>query len=241
MKTETAALRSKERQKKMFQGYSDETIQFLWGLTFNNERSWFQAHKEEYLKSLYQPTQELGREVYDRFCAQNPDIQVNLHVTRIYRDARRVKHGGPYKDHLWLSLERPHDKDEDWHGIPALWFEVRATGYEYGMGYWGTPQDMEIYRRRILREPEKLETLIDRYESQTTFRLCGEDYKRPKGQVSEKLMPWFNKKHISLVAGNEPDDLFYSSKLADTLAEGFQSLVPFYEYFDSLRLEPPLY
>ena len=33
----------------MFQGFSEETIQFLWGVTLNNERSWFQAHKQEYL------------------------------------------------------------------------------------------------------------------------------------------------------------------------------------------------
>lgn len=222
----------------MFQGFSDQTIQFLWGLKFNNERPWFNEHKEEYLQHLYQPMQTLGREVYDRFTAQNPDKRLNLHVTRIYRDARRVKYGGPYKDHLWLSMERPHDKDEDWHGIPSFWFEIAATGYQYGIGYWGTPQDMEIYRRRILREPEKLETLIDLYEGQDTFQLYGEEYKRPKAQVDEKLMSWFNRKYIGLVAEREPDELLYSPQLADVLVEGFQQLMPFYEYFDSLRLEP---
>ena len=33
----------------MFQGYTQGTIDFLWGLTLNNERPWFQAHKEEFL------------------------------------------------------------------------------------------------------------------------------------------------------------------------------------------------
>lgn len=44
----------------MFTGYSGETLDFLWGIRFNNERSWFLAHKEEYLRCLYQPTMELG-------------------------------------------------------------------------------------------------------------------------------------------------------------------------------------
>ena len=40
----------------MFTGYSGETLDFLWGIRFNNDRSWFAAHKEEYLRCLYQPT-----------------------------------------------------------------------------------------------------------------------------------------------------------------------------------------
>ena len=29
----------------MFQGYSQETVDFMWGIRFNNERGWFLAHK----------------------------------------------------------------------------------------------------------------------------------------------------------------------------------------------------
>ena len=36
----------------MFQGFSQETIDFLWGIRFNNEKSWFEAHKEVYLQRL---------------------------------------------------------------------------------------------------------------------------------------------------------------------------------------------
>ena len=37
----------------MFQGFSPETIDFLWGLRLNNYRDWFMAHKDEYQKHLY--------------------------------------------------------------------------------------------------------------------------------------------------------------------------------------------
>ena len=29
----------------MFQGYDQQTVDFLWGIRFNNDRSWFQEHK----------------------------------------------------------------------------------------------------------------------------------------------------------------------------------------------------
>ena len=182
----------------------------------------------------------LGHEVYDLVRSRNPKLEINLKVTRIYRDARRLHSGGPYKDHLWLSLERPHDSDADWHGIPALWFEISATGYGYGLGYWGTPMDMELYRRRIQRDPGKLEKLVRKFNRQDTFRLEGECYKRPKGETTPLLTPWYNRKYISLIAGGEPDDLLFSSELVEALADGYQELLPFYRYFNDLRLEPPI-
>ena len=39
----------------MFQGFSQGAVDFLWGIRFNNERSWFQAHKEEYLTLVDRP------------------------------------------------------------------------------------------------------------------------------------------------------------------------------------------
>ena len=76
----------------MFQGYRQETLDFLWGIRFNNDRTWFQAHKEEYIRCLYEPTAALGEEVYDRFASKRPKLGLDLHISRIYRDARRL-HG----------------------------------------------------------------------------------------------------------------------------------------------------
>ena len=47
----------------MFTGFTDETVDFMWGIRFNNERAWFEAHKEIYLTHFYQPMRELGDEL----------------------------------------------------------------------------------------------------------------------------------------------------------------------------------
>ena len=44
----------------MFTGFTDETVDFMWGIRFNNERTWFEAHKETYLNHFYRPMQALG-------------------------------------------------------------------------------------------------------------------------------------------------------------------------------------
>ena len=39
----------------MFQGFSPETIDFLWGIRMNNNREWFLPHKQQYIDALYEP------------------------------------------------------------------------------------------------------------------------------------------------------------------------------------------
>ena len=39
----------------MFQGFTQQTFEFMWNLRFNNEKSWFEAHKDEYRTVLAQP------------------------------------------------------------------------------------------------------------------------------------------------------------------------------------------
>ena len=54
----------------MFQGFSPETIDFLWGIRLNNNREWFEANKKNYVKYLYEPMKELGKELKTRFNAR---------------------------------------------------------------------------------------------------------------------------------------------------------------------------
>ena len=48
-----------------FQGYTQETVDFLWGIRFNNERGWFLAHKDDYQQHLLAPTRELAIQIRD--------------------------------------------------------------------------------------------------------------------------------------------------------------------------------
>ena len=110
----------------MFQGYSQETVDFMWGIRFNNERGWFLAHKDDYQQHLLAPTRELGQAVYDGLAAALPHEPLILKVSRIYRDARRLHGQGPYKDHLWFCVRTG---DQDWTGRPAFYFEIAPDYY----------------------------------------------------------------------------------------------------------------
>ena len=219
----------------MFQGFSQGAIDFLWGIRFNNERGWFLAHKEEYLSLVDAPLRELGILLQERMEKDAPELGLNLHVSRIYRDARRLHGRGPYKDHLWLTLRRERDEQE----APSFYFEIAPEYFSYGMGcYSPTPATMAKLRARIDRDPKPVEKLA-RTLNRSRFQLEGEMYKRPKGDPGPLLFPWYNRRGIVISRDENCEGVLFQPELADTVAEGFLFLRPFYEYLFSLAGDPP--
>ena len=220
----------------MFQGFSQGAVDFLWGVRFNNERSWFEAHKQEYLDLVIAPLQELGRQVHAAMTAAYPKEQLNLHVSRIYRDARRLHGRGPYQDHLWFTI-RP--EQEGWTHVPAFYFEIAPEYHSLGMGYYGAePVTMAKFRSRIDRDPAPMEKLARRLSRQHRFVLEGEMYKRPKGDPGPLLFPWYNRKNIALTWDRNCEGSLFTPELAGEAEESFRFLKPYYDYFLSLRGDP---
>lgn len=215
----------------MFSGYSEKTIDFLWGIRLNNNRDWFTAHKEEYLEHLYQPTAELGKAVYEEFIDKFPKLDLNLHVCRIYRDARRLHGQGPYKDHLWFTI-RP--ENDIWSHQPVFWFEIGPQEWSYGVGFWNAgAQTMAAMRRDMDEDPKRLEKLVRRLRRDGRFSVQGTDYARKKGESTKLLADWYNKKDVSVGAYRPIDELLFSPALADELLDGYCFLEPVYQYFNA--------
>ncbi len=221
----------------MFQGFSQETVDFMWGIRFNNEKSWFEAHKADYQTYFLAPMRELGEQVQRELLDRFPKSGLNLKVSRIYRDARRLFGRGPYKDHLWLSLFR--FGSESGGDNPVFWFELAPESWSYGMGFWCAQASvMEKHRARIDRDPKPLLKLHNRLAKQEEFVLEGPEYSRKKPCAQPKLAAWYNKKSLS-VGHEEPlSDFIYGPGLADRLVDGFAFLMPCYDYFSTLWADP---
>ena len=219
----------------MFEGFSQSAIDFLWGIRFNNERPWFLEHKHEYEQFVLAPIKALGAEVFDEVAAACPNYSLRLHVSRIYRDARRLFGRGPYKDHMWFAIERPHERGE---GVPAFYFEIAPNYFSYGCGYWDAgAATMAKLRRRIDERPEEFEKIV-RKINKTNFVLGGEEFKRPKGDVGKLLNPWYNRRNIVLSYDDNPEGVLFTPQLKDDIAEGFRALLPLFLYLDSLSGDP---
>ena len=166
----------------MFEGFSPETVDFLWGIRMNNQRDWFMEHKKNYTTYLYEPMKELGKFLYEPYM-DTPNVQVK--VSRIYKDAR-MHPVVPYKESLWICIRR----DQQWWAEnPCQFFEITPDGITYGMIFWQPKtQAMGEFRKTIAQQPEQFLELIAKAEEATGCTVT----------AAEKLAEGFAGGHIHL-------------------------------------------
>ena len=217
----------------MFTGFTEETVDFMWGIRFNNERSWFEDHKETYLTQFYRPMRDLAEETYTHLTARRPEYGLICKVTRIYRDARRLHGRGPYKDSLWFSVEQPA---EQWTSRPTFWFELAPEGWSCGMGYYmPKPVTMAKLRARISRDPKPMEKLMRSLKGQTELDVTAEMYKKPRGTAPSALVvPWYQTKSFSICHQDELTEELFGREIAAHVKRDFDALLPWYDYFVTL-------
>lgn len=220
----------------MFEGFSPRTIDFMWNLRFNNRREWFLENKEVYQEDFLKPMKALGAEVFGRMEANHPAHGFIHKVSRIYRDARRVRDGAPYRDHLWFSIEKP---SEQWTITPVFWFELGPESWSYGLGYYQAKAiTMAKFRARIDKAPKKFEMLVQPFLDQEEFKLEGEEYVRKKQAPTEKTALFYNRKNFSMIHTQPDGPELFSPNLADKLVAGYEFLMPYYDYLITLDADP---
>jgi len=220
----------------VFEGFSQKTIDFMWNLRFNNEKSWFEANKDEFIREFQTPMKELGKEIFDRLNSDFNKYGFIHRVSRIYKDARRVKGGDPYRTNLWFCIEKP---SEEWTSTPVFWFELAPENWSYGLGYYSAlSKTMAKHRARIDKNPKKFEKLIKPLDNQSEFILEGPEYSRKKDAPTPKTDAWYNKKTFALIHDEPINEILFSRDLTDRLIKGYTFLMPFYGYFITLDSDP---
>ena len=178
----------------------------------------------------------LGHDVSTQIMADYSKHGFIHKVSRIYKDARRIRDGEPYRCNMWFSIEKP---SEEWTATPVFWFELAPESWRYGLGYYqAKPITMAKFRARIDHVPKKFEKLIAPLSKQDEFTLEGDEYKRKKEAPSPKTAEWYNKKSFVLVHSQQNGEELYSPDLANRIINGYRFLMPFYDYFISLDSDP---
>ena len=213
----------------MFEGFTQETSEFLWELSFHNERPWFLEHKEQFERCLNEPFKALAAETVERMQERWPERAWRAHCSRIYRDARRLFGRGPYKDHLWFIIS---DNEGHYSEGPMFWFEISAAMYEYGMGYFdATPTEMDLFRRTVDLNPARFARLAEEAGRMRGLCILGEEYKRPKGSYEKPIADWYNRRTLGVEWKHDFGGDALRAELPEKLARAYGRLLPLYDYF----------
>ncbi|MDD4797881.1 MAG: DUF2461 domain-containing protein [Eubacteriales bacterium] len=216
---------------EQFTGIPKEGFAFLMDIRFHNNRQWFQAHKDSYVSQVKKPMYTLAAALAPT--AREIDAQMETRpervVSRIYRDARRVRGGAFYRDVVWLSFKRAAGGDEK---PPfSTFFYCNPDEYGWGCGFWDAkPQVMEDLRRKIDAQPERFRSIVAApWVNQYT--LDGEDYKRPKKLWDDDVINrWYQKKNWSLEQAQPVDTDAFSPQLLARIEHSMRQMAPIYHF-----------
>lgn len=209
-----------------FEGFSPETVDFLWGIRMNNNKEWFTEHKPEYVQYLYEPMKALGKDLFSVLEDRPGNL---LKVSRIYRDAR-LHHPLPYKESLWICIR----KDVEWWAEhPCLYFEIRPEGVSYGLIWWQPKvAALKAFRQGISADSKEFLKILRKLKRDTGLDVTANTYKRPP-QVPEdkKLLPYFAWKGYIACTVDEPvEESMFGPELGQRAEKMLKALLPLYEY-----------
>jgi uncharacterized protein (TIGR02453 family) len=193
-----------------FEGFPAEATRFLAGLAANNNRDWFQAHRETYEQAVREPMKAFVAEFAPRFGPAR--------ISRINRDTRFFKDRPPYKTHIDA-------------GVGGYYVSLSAHGFYVGTGFYMPDSSvLERFRAAIDRDASgtELVTLIARlrrkgYRVDTHERLAS----APRGYAKDHpRLDLLRMKDIHAGLLSAPDAIT-TRKLLDRTTKTMTDLKPF--------------
>jgi uncharacterized protein (TIGR02453 family) len=225
-----------------FTGFSKQTLQFLSGLSRNNEKAWFEAHREEYEAHFLEPAKAFVEALAAPLKKLDPRLQaqarVNGSIMRINRDVRFSKDKTPYKDHLDLFFWSGGPK-KSWDSS-GFFFRLTAKELLLGGGMHGfVPPQLALYRKNVLdpkrgAELAKLAAAL----AKKGYSVRGETYKKAPQGVPAEHPRLALLKHTGIYSGwqgKHPKELG-SAQLVGLVLEHFKAVAPLHHWLLGMKI-----
>lgn len=223
--------------KNDFQGFTKETVDFLYEIGFNNSKAWFEENRSRYKEKVLKPFQQLVVALSDFMLQIDPEFEtrpeVDKTISRIYRDVRFSKDKSPYRNTVWITF---HRYGSNWKVQPCFFFELMPPYYRYGMGYYDVERETMDHLRRIIdTQPDVFAEIDAVYRGQNRFVMDGDKYKKIMNPVrTPEELEWYQRKNIFFMCTKPIDDLLYSPMLLGEVEATFREMKPLYEFLRRL-------
>ena len=131
-----------------FNGFSQETAGFFEQLRENNNKEWFEEHRQVYEREVLERAKSFVEAMGERLRELRPEINaipaVNKSLFRLNRDTRFSKDKTPYKTHMGIWFWEGEGKRMEY---PGFYFHLDPPIVGFGGGLHMFPkQHLEAYR-----------------------------------------------------------------------------------------------
>ncbi len=227
-----------------FEGFGKGTLEFLTSIKNNNNKEWFEAHKDEYEKLILNPSRSFVVEMGEHLQALEPTInatpKINKSLYRIYRDTRRMgANKEPIKHRIGVIFWQGNTKrmqsssfymhfspDELYVAVGVRWFE-KAMLDAYREYIKDDTKRSELYDiLENIRSKDKgyshLEKGYKRYPRGFNKEMTHSDLSLYKGMATFKML--------------EPSLIYDGQTLVDKLYKIYEDMLPLQQFMYEVSL-----
>jgi uncharacterized protein (TIGR02453 family) len=225
-----------------FHGFPRALVAFYEDLAYNNNRAWFNEHKDVYKEYVIAPAQDFVRAMGERLRALAPDVVADTRATgagsifRIYRDTRFSKDKTPYKTFLGIFFWEGQRKKTENSGF---YFHLEPSRLMLAAGVHVFPRPLlEVYRDAVV-DPDHGPALVQavaQVAASGPYQVGERHYKRvprgydPNHENADYLL------HNGLFASIEsdvPEELF-TEECLDYCLERFRDMAPIHAWLRTI-------
>lgn len=161
------------------------TEDFLGKLSRNNNREWFETHRDEYRTMFLEPSQQFVVEMGEKLQSIRTNIiaipKIDKSIFRLHRDVRFSKDKQPYKTNLGILFWEGDDKKLESSGF---YFHIEPKYFFLGAGTYVFSDNMiKVYREALSDKTAgtQLHAAIKKVKK-LGYQIGGKHFKRlPKG------------------------------------------------------------
>ena len=184
-------------------------LQFLYDLSQNNNRDWFEKNKKRYEATVKKPFGQLVGEIIERLRSFEPGFQIQPKdcIHRIYKDTRFSADKTPYKTHVSAVFTQKgrHTMDQ-----PGYYLHIAFGNLMLGGGaYFLDKEPLAKVRTAIAQDPDTFRALVlDQNFSEKYGEIKGEKNKVLPAEFKEavKKEPFIAYKQLYFMAELDPEN-----------------------------------
>jgi uncharacterized protein (TIGR02453 family) len=217
---------------------TSDSLQFLYELSQNNNRDWFEKNKKRYESALKKPFEAAVAAIIERVRQFEPGygpIEPKDCIFRIYRDTRFSKDKTPYKTHVSASFNPKNVKStSDALSYPGYYFQVEFGSLWMGGGaYFLDKEPLRRVRTAIAQDPEAFRALLAAPDFVEKYgEIKGERNKvlPPEFKEAAKTEPFLANKQFYFMAEMDPENALRPD-FPDFVAAHFRAGKPLNDFF----------
>lgn len=210
------------------------TLSFMANIAENNNKPWFDEHRDEYL-AVKTDFEQLVAEVLGLLANTDPvfkEVMAKDCIMRIFRDVRFSKDKTPYKTNLGAGFSKGGRKFEG----AGYYLHIQPGGQSFaGGGIWMPEAPvLKKIRQEIDYNYPELESIVSKPEFKQLFSgIEGEELKKiPQGYTEDNPALAYLKKKSFTVSAPIKDNELTQKGLAKHIAATFAAMKPLVDFLN---------